>query len=314
MCHGAICSNYAGSVHGGAGLDCASCHDSGLHGQAMTAERSVEICGSCHQQLTEHWQSSTHSGTGLGCIDCHSIHSPAKGRELMQLMKPEDTLCLECHELDKGIHAGILDPDSIERKSCVICHNPHGGDVGLLTAKLGGEKWDLNKDCTHYPVAQGRCSDCHSPHLVSFGSRMDEEENWELEDWSGDEEAGFTGSKQGLLKVGGSALCYQCHTKQQKHFEETGHAKVQNIALNGEQIPCLGCHLPHASDYDSLTKLPGDELCVACHSGYTPHHFLSFGSVKQGELKCVDCHEPHGMPGNKRLLVEKNICSMCHQK
>lgn len=315
LCHRSICDSYTQTVHGQSGaVGCSSCHDNKLHGTPLTDQRSLEVCESCHMDLTELWHSSSHGEAGLGCISCHSIHSPAPGRELVQLKTAEDTLCQECHRLDKDLHAGIIDPQSIERKSCIICHNPHGGEAGLYLSQVGGQKWDLNKKYTHFPVAQGRCKDCHSPHLVSFGKRIDDEDDWDDLDLDEEEQAIPQGSKQGLLKKGGSALCYECHTKEGAHFEETGHSRVENLATNGEQTPCLGCHLPHASDYSSLTKLSEDQLCVACHSGYTPHHFLSFGSVKQGKLKCVECHEPHGMPGNRRLLVQENICSMCHKK
>lgn len=312
LCHASICSKYRASVHGQAGLGCSSCHDRGLHGKGMTNQRSEEICQGCHEDLFEYWYSSGHSQAGLGCIECHSIHKPYPGRELAQLKQQEDALCQSCHPANKELHSRILDPTTIERKSCVICHNPHGGQAGLLAAKTGGEKWELNKAYNHFPVAQGWCQDCHSAHLVSFGRRLAEDDEQDDPDVEADAPK-VVGSKQGLLKKAGCALCYDCHSVQGEHFENTGHAKVQNIDLNGEQIQCLGCHLPHASDYPALTKLPGDALCVACHSGYTPHHFLSFGSVKQGELDCVDCHEPHGV-GNRRLLVRQNICAMCHNK
>lgn len=314
MCHATICRTFPTSVHGQAEVDCAVCHDSGLHGTPMSDQRSIEVCRPCHASLTEAWLSEGHGQAGLGCLNCHSIHSPRPGRELALLKQSEDALCHQCHQLNKDLHAGILDPQSIERKSCVICHNPHGSGAGLYLEKVGGEKWDLNKQYKHFVVAQGRCKDCHSPHLVSFGKRMVDEDEWGETGELDAKSEQFVGAKQGLLVKAGVALCNDCHTREGANFAKTGHAKVQNLTLGDEQIACLGCHLPHASDYPFLTKLAGDQLCLACHSGYTPHHFLSFGSVKQGKLKCVECHEPHGIPGNRRLLVESNICSMCHKK
>lgn len=312
LCHATICSKHPASVHGRAGLACSSCHDRGLHGKGMTGERCEQTCQGCHEELLASWCSSKHGQAGLCCLECHSIHKPFPGRELAQLKKAEDLLCRSCHPFKEELHSGIVDPTSLERKSCVICHDPHGGDIGLLTGRTGGEKWELNKAYNHRPVAEGRCQDCHSPHLVSFGRRSftaDEPDEFSDED----ADVSFSGSKQGLLKKSGNALCNDCHSLQSKNFAQTGHAKVRGIGVSGEQIQCLGCHLPHASEYPALTKLPGDALCVACHSGYTAHHFLSFGSVKQGELECVACHEPHGV-GYRRLLRRENICAMCHKK
>lgn len=328
LCHERICREWVGTTHELAGrraeggFRCRECHRGGLlHPGGVSVKASVDQCGRCHGAPSagpadpggvpsgtaldwKGWAASGHARGQLGCTTCHSVHQAAEGADRRLLKKAGDKLCLDCH---KGVaHNGRAGEAVIARRPCIACHDPHGAQTSLLDARRGGEKGDFRKAAVHEPVARGQCAACHSPHVVGPGWRPPEDELLEEEEPS----PGVSRFK-GLLLAPGRTFCYLCHGEYRTPFEATAHTRVTRFRHGEEQSPCLGCHLPHASDYPKLARYPGNQLCLACHPGYAPHHFLARGGVKDSELACTRCHRPHGS-GRRRLLIQEDLCRLCH--
>ncbi|MDI3281063.1 MAG: cytochrome c3 family protein [Bacillota bacterium] len=315
LCHDPMVRNWPATTHGKAGITCTACHPvKGLHASALTPANAPERCGRCHFKDASggqdplagwlldrnSWAGKGHGKAGLSCLECHSVHRPSLGSVSLMLKDSGNELCLRCHSQVPQHQAAQVDERSLMVQNCTICHDPHGGQGGLLMQNVGGRSWDFNKQYKHFPVAQGKCNQCHSPHLVTFGGGRGDEE--------GEAREG------GLLITSSRKLCAQCHPSKNESLNRSPHAKIQGLGREEDPSPCLACHLPHTSDYQALTKLEANRLCLACHAGYTPHHFLSLGRVRQNQLACTACHDPHGSGKRRMLVADDGLCNRCHKK
>jgi predicted CXXCH cytochrome family protein len=98
-------------------------------------------------------------------------------------------------------------------------------------------------------------------------------------------------------------LCYNCHDQAKFTKGKSGHTSVGM---------CMGCHNPHASDYDKLLKAPQPELCYTCHEKSKFNKKYVHSIIAAGG--CTACHTPHISP-NRALLPNKDInelCVTCH--
>lgn len=332
-CHDRIFPAWAGSPHEVAGrtvkggFRCQECHyRSLLHPTRLDPADSPGKCGRCHWTSStsastkppfaprarlgrEVWTAGDHAKAGVTCLGCHSVHHYAEGGDQRLLRQAGDALCQSCHRQPKHPSYAAT-PDAIAKQPCISCHDPHGSRTAFLETQAGGDKGDFKRSVVHQPVAQGRCNDCHSAHIMpTFGAPPEDDEGEEA-----DEPAPPSGSEayKGLLLSPPRVFCYLCHGGFREKFEASGHARIVLFKQGEERSPCLGCHLPHASKYARLLRYEGNQLCLSCHPGYAPHHFLARGGVKQSELKCIKCHQPHGS-GNRRLLVQAEVCKLCHK-
>ncbi len=105
----------------------------------------------------------------------------------------------------------------------------------------------------HLPYAEKNCSGCH---------------DWET----------TTG-----LRVPPQRLCFVCHPD----FSREG--MIHGPVAVGE---CLACHKPHHSTNPALLVYPKDQVCEACHKEDRQAEGMH-ARVRQKDLVCVDCHDPH---------------------
>jgi tetratricopeptide (TPR) repeat protein len=107
--------------------------------------------------------------------------------------------------------------------------------------------------------------------------------------------------------------------------------------MHAAGVRCMDCHEPHSGK----TRLPGNLICMTCHSGPTPNVPNSLGAPRIEPLahsfhrsetepggRCVDCHMPlttymqrhprhdHGFTIPDPLLTKQhgipNACNRCH--
>jgi len=99
---------------------CGGCHDA--DGGQLIRPVQEGLCVSCHSKVVA--ARFVHGPVAVNdCTVCHHHHAAAFPNLL--LADPVST-CLNCHEredLSTGEHHAALD-----QKTCVDCHNPHGGD------------------------------------------------------------------------------------------------------------------------------------------------------------------------------------------
>jgi predicted CXXCH cytochrome family protein len=107
-------------------------------------------------------------------------------------------------------------------------------------------------------------------------------------------------------------MCKACHSNT---INEMFAKKRVHWALL-DQVGCLNCHSPHASDQEGLLSKPMMTVCGQCHSDTVERVKTAESKhppVQEG--KCTICHSPHAS-GQLSLIEEASVvdaCSTCHE-
>lgn len=112
--------------------------------------------------------------------------------------------------------------------------------------------------------------------------------------------------------------CQAYHEQQLAIEKARGEAAKQKDALKiGSEHPpyaerrCDDCHDKAKGDAGGL-KLPRNELCESCHTGFIQGNFVH-GPVAVGD--CLACHHPHSSGFPSLLLASRDsICTVCHRE
>lgn len=130
-------------------------------------------------------------------------------------------------------------------------------------------------------------------------------------------------------------LCFACHGENFQHFFNVGvdvpasvvnetclscHSGGDRMHWSGGphemgNMACVNCHSMHSKNERLLRTDNQLELCSSCHQERRadfnrPYHH----PVKEGQVDCTDCHNPHGTAG-PRLLRGGDVnetCYTCH--
>jgi predicted CXXCH cytochrome family protein len=147
---------------------------------------------------------------------------------------------------------------------------------------------EFQKKVRHKPVAEGRCTDCHSPHASD---------------------------EKGLLVDKERELCLGCHGPVQAKF--TASKAFHPAKVNGGR--CTICHAPHSADERWLAPKPSLPLCADCHKTHASLSHPMGGGVIDPRTKepvvCLSCHDPHGTqhPNFLTFARERELCIQCHK-
>jgi len=105
-----------------------------------------------------------------------------------------------------------------------------------------------------------------------------------------------------------SSKCLTCHeeSKQSAFWDMSKHRSVQ--------VSCDKCHSVHSAREKNL-KATETELCFGCHLDIkVMSNKQSRHPIKEGKVKCHDCHNPHGSFGLKMVKADtyNELCYKCH--
>lgn len=82
-------------------------------------------------------------------------------------------------------------------------------------------------------------------------------------------------------------------------------------------VSCASCHTPHQIKDKMLVKAEQADICFDCHAQQRAESLKrSRHPIREAEVVCSDCHNPHGSFGPK-LLAENTVnetCYECHQE
>ena len=88
-------------------------------------------------------------------------------------------------------------------------------------------------------------------------------------------------------------ICLSCHLNTSKHSE-----RIQSSHMR-DTVPCTTCHKIHDNGPVGLVSRQAEAvnaLCTNCHLDVKAQFAKPFRhKVPENEMKCIDCHNPHGL-------------------
>ncbi len=175
-------------------------------------------------------------------------------------------------------------------RTCLSCH---GGDP-KVTAILQSPM--AMKGDPRTPFAQGGCESCHGP--------------------SADHAAGRS-PRPAIVFKGPNASPVPVRNEQCLNCHQAGlRMNWQGSQMERAGLACTDCHTAHVAKDPILVKATQPEKCFTCHARQRADSFkYSHHPIREGLVVCSDCHNPHGSPGDTKLLKEFTVnetCYNCH--
>ncbi|HUN54649.1 MAG TPA: DmsE family decaheme c-type cytochrome [Smithella sp.] len=145
------------------------------------------------------------------------------------------------------------------------------------------------------PANKYACESCHGPglsHVQKAGAR-------------GTGLIAFVKKEDPYVKTG---QCLSCH----KDSRVVPFWDLSRHKANG--VSCSDCHSGHSGTKYNL-KATQPDLCYTCHlSVRAQMNKQSHHPVKEGLMKCSQCHDQHGGSGTKMIKADtaNELCFKCH--
>ncbi|RCK80759.1 MAG: Multihem cytochrome c [Candidatus Ozemobacter sibiricus] len=281
-------------------LECEACHGPG---EAHVVESGVkekivrrpaarvvkDLCLACHPKDRADlaaWKRDAHyQHPDLDCLTCHDIHS---GKNVAQLVKGQNDLCLGCHQ-DIGAQFArpYRHPLGQGQLECADCHNVHGND------RMRGR-----------PAARhAMCTKCHSevkgPFMHEHKAVTDDEGCLNCHQPHG-------GAARKLLKQTDNQLCLVCHQDELVlNPITTGSDRRSRTTTEHSRLPVFQgrCATCHGTPFNPVVgvhtiAVPAHE-CALCHASIKGVDHTRF--IAQG--RCIDCHtDIHGSNHSRAFL------------
>ena len=185
------------------------------------------------------------------------------------------------HAADDGL---VLRNDA----NCTVCHDKADGPELL---KIGGTK--------HGTLADSRTPTCISCHGDSAAHEDDPINN--APDM-------IFGGRATMPAHARGDTCLACHSGRERMFWSSGTHAARDLA-------CESCHRIH-TDRDAVTaRRTQSAVCFTCHKTQRAQSMKpSRHPIREGQVACSDCHNPHGSPGHASLSRDSvnDTCFMCH--
>ena len=213
------------------------------------------------------------------CHDCHRLESES----YFLTLHSKNENCDTCHGNPSEHLQGsgnkkstISNPGSLPiKKANEICLNCHES-----------QQKDMEELFKAVPTLHDdlRCVECHAPHSKKT-----------------------TDSDQDIFfKIDLSANCASCHKQSTQWLENSNHGDAG--------LQCVTCHQLHQAKTISQDIDDQIKKCLSCH----PTQELEFKQssthpLREVQIKCSDCHNPHG-GGHEDLLIKERdaLCQDCH--
>ena len=180
--------------------------------------------------------------------------------------------------------------------TCLACHGEYSEyDVLPMFRTKHGTAADARS-----PMAQNQCESCHGPggdHAVLRLRRGEERPpmlNFGKDAWT--------------PAAAQNETCLTCHRT---------HSRIQweGSTHQFNEVACASCHKVHVAHDPVLDERQQAGVCYECHIHQRAQfEQISHHPVREGQMVCGDCHEPHGTSGSD-LLVKATLretCTECH--
>jgi DmsE family decaheme c-type cytochrome len=173
----------------------------------------------------------------------------------------------------------------VGQETCVTCHDDV--EAGLAPTAHGSQAF--------LRLAPHGCETCHGPGSLHVDDPENEATQPRVERMTPEQQ---------------SATCRTCHDGRDQFFwESSEHA--------GRDLSCMSCHSVHHPQSDSgQLRLASDvQQCASCHKDVRAETWKnSHHPIREGEMSCSDCHNPHGSPAESMVRADSinDLCYSCH--
>jgi DmsE family decaheme c-type cytochrome len=178
-------------------------------------------------------------------------------------------------------------------KSCLRCHDDT--HIMQILNTPHAQRGDPRT-----PFAAHDCETCHGPsaeHMRKAEGETDRPSPHVV-----------FGKKSGNSVEEQNGVCLGCH---EGGIRMNWHASQHESA----DLACVSCHTIHVNKDPVLVKATQPEKCYTCHVEQKAQSFRrSHHPIREGQMACSDCHNPHGSFGPK-MLVQASVnetCYTCH--
>jgi len=175
-------------------------------------------------------------------------------------------------------------------QTCLKCHGNEAAVTPILQTPHA-MRGDI-----HSPFGQNGCESCHGDSSAHVASRANEPA------------VVFKGPNKSPVAVR-NEVCLTCH-------QSGARMNWQGSAHQVNDKGCTDCHTAHVAKDPVLVKFTQTEVCFTCHTRQRADSFkYSHHPMREGKVVCSDCHNPHGSPGDTKLLKEFTVnetCYNCH--
>jgi len=214
-------------------------------------------------------------------------NSPIQKRGMKQKLFLSLFFSVLCFVLVGNLHAAEQDIGYAGIEVCKACHQ---NIYEQFVKSIHGRK-----EISGSPANKQGCEACHGPgaeHVRKGGGRGVAIVTFSIKD---------PAAKK-------SSQCLSCHqdTRSVAFWDMSRHRSLD--------VACYDCHSAHYGG-DKYLKAAEPALCFNCHrdirsqSNRQSHHPL-----KEGLIKCSDCHNPMGDFGKKQIKADSvnELCYTCH--
>ena len=198
-------------------------------------------------------------------------------------------------------------------RGAATCQKCHSGAESVSPEKYYAKGFDKNvldilatphgsKGDAHSPFGQHECESCHGPseQHVQSGSNPDTHRKVSPT-------VVFVGPHKSSIAERNKA-CLSCHENGLRMDWAGSQHQNHNLA-------CVSCHTIHVAKDPILVRATQPEKCFSCHAAQRALSFqLSHHPIREGQVVCTDCHNPHGSPGPTLLKKVRvtDTCYSCH--
>ena len=175
-------------------------------------------------------------------------------------------------------------------QTCLKCHGSDPNVTAILKSPMA------MKGDPRTPFGMGGCQSCHgesADHVALKKAFPD---------------VVFKGKNASPVATR-NEVCLSCHQAGMR-------MNWQGSAHEANNKACTDCHTAHAAKDPVLVKTTQPEKCFTCHATQRADSFkYSHHPIREGLVVCSDCHNPHGSPGDTKLLTDFTVnetCYNCH--
>ncbi len=263
-----------------------------VYPQDNIPEKEADTCISSKCHTTMGKNIFVHSIVAEGqCSVCHGKSPKHKDSPKRYKFEPIEEVGKNCYSCHKKYETKQFIHYPVTEGECTSCHSPHGSEYKYILLKEGG---DL-------------CFDCHDEYLVSQKYVHGPADSGGCIVCHDPHSADYEKN----LRESPPKVCFMCHTEKAKEFAAA--KVVHKPAVES----CTNCHNPHSAPEQFMLDDKPPALCFKCHKEKKEE--VTNAAVQHGALMvgkaCLNCHEPHASNIAKRLsMAPMDLCMKCHNK